>query len=249
MVKELTKKLHELNPNHILEQNFGSDDNSRTGHNLRHHQHDYEANNKLATSGELNYFHTIENMDSHQMISEVIPNTTHQLHHLKNLEKNSSPVNQRSIEKNAYSNKANEDEKARMRELMEIQQKEKEKKLEEDIKALKKEVEMATYVNQRLLAGTSSDQSASNQHWTEGWRQMEKTYLAELRTREKTLNLLDEEEENLKKELNLLELELEQIEVQRSSLYDVNTVLDHEVTIDQSVQKTNKRNFYDKRNS
>ena len=147
------------------------------------------------------------------------------------MEKQSSPINLKYPAKGEGLNQAHEAEKARIRQLKEQEQREKEKKLEGEISSLKKEIEMAAYTNQRLLASTFSDQSASNQHWTEGWKQMEKTYLAELRTREKNLNLLEEEEDNLKKELNLLELELEQIEIQRASLYDVSTVLDQEVVV------------------
>ena len=95
---------------------------------------------------------------------------------------------------------------------------------------------MVSNQNQKLIIDKMPHNKSADQHWTEGWKQMEKTYYAELKTREKHLIHLDEESDNLKKEVSLVEMELDQIEAQRVSLYDVCDVLDHEVDTHDSGQ-------------
>lgn len=225
-------KLKEINPENNLEQQFASEEHSRSGNHPRGFSPDAHQNVKIVNSADLNYFQTLENVDSQQLIPEVNPFEGQQAQRLKHISKDLlAPQIKKtvSIQEESINLHQEQKELTRLRQQKLEEQRAKERRLEDEIRALKKEVESATYMNQRLLAERAPDNQSSNQHWTEGWKQMEKTYLSELRTREKNLNLLEQEEDNLNKELNLLDLELEQIEIQRVSLYDVMMILDQEV--------------------
>lgn len=182
----------------------------------------------MTHSGDLNYFHTQENIGSLQ--------TSHHDLAVKPRVDRIKPdgiplVSDRPMLASLESSPQLQKEFLRLKNQLAEEQREKERKLEAEVAALKKEVEAASRLNDRLAAERLPSSKHSNQHWGEGWRQMEKTYMAELKTREKNLTQLDLEQENLSKEISLVEMELDQITVQSLSLHDVTDVLNQEVVL------------------